>query len=376
MSGKFKRTVGRHLANIPGWRTNRKIVVIESDDWGMIRMSSKEAYDWFLNKGYNVDQCPYNRYDAIESNEDLELLFDVLSSVKDWRDNTAVFTANNIVANPHFAKIKDSGFRKYYFEPFTETLKKYPDRDRVTDLYKQGITQKIFRPQFHGREHINVNRWMDKLNSGNNIFLDAFEQNMFTVYKSGNNNGRRYCLDAFGFGNSKEWVNLNDSIKSGLDLFEDLWGYRSSSFIAPCYVWPQKLEGILAKNGVKFIQGTRVQRVPLQDEKLEIKKKYHYLGQKNLFGQRYLVRNVHFEPAANSDADPVDRAMKEIDFAFRYKKPAIISSHRVNYIGSIRPENRDKNLKLLRTLMKRIVNQYSDVEFMSSDQLGELIEGN
>jgi len=27
----------RYIANIPGWRTNRKIIVIESDDWGSIR---------------------------------------------------------------------------------------------------------------------------------------------------------------------------------------------------------------------------------------------------------------------------------------------------------------------------------------------------
>ncbi|NTW32234.1 MAG: hypothetical protein HGB12_06370 [Bacteroidetes bacterium] len=31
-------------SNIPGWRTDRKILVIESDDWGSIRMPSKETY--------------------------------------------------------------------------------------------------------------------------------------------------------------------------------------------------------------------------------------------------------------------------------------------------------------------------------------------
>ena len=36
------------ITNIKGWRTNRKIVVIESDDWGTIRMSSKEAFNSLL----------------------------------------------------------------------------------------------------------------------------------------------------------------------------------------------------------------------------------------------------------------------------------------------------------------------------------------
>ena len=38
------------ISNIMGWCTNRKIIVIESDDWGSIRMSSKQAYNSLLKK--------------------------------------------------------------------------------------------------------------------------------------------------------------------------------------------------------------------------------------------------------------------------------------------------------------------------------------
>jgi hypothetical protein len=43
-----KHDLIRNLSNIPGWRTNRKIVVIESDDWGAICMASKEISDMLL----------------------------------------------------------------------------------------------------------------------------------------------------------------------------------------------------------------------------------------------------------------------------------------------------------------------------------------
>jgi hypothetical protein len=33
-----------------GWSTKRKIVVIESDDWGAIRMPSRAVYDQFMAK--------------------------------------------------------------------------------------------------------------------------------------------------------------------------------------------------------------------------------------------------------------------------------------------------------------------------------------
>lgn len=152
-----------HLANIPGWRTDRKIVVIESDDWGSIRMASKQTYDSLIQRGIRLDQWSYNKYDSLASESDLSALFDVLCSVKDKNGNHAKITANTIVANPDFDKIKESGYLSYHYEPFTETLKKYPNHSGSFELWKQGMDAKIFRPQFHGREHLNVNRWMKAL---------------------------------------------------------------------------------------------------------------------------------------------------------------------------------------------------------------------
>ena len=43
MFAEIKENVSRNLSNLPGWRTKRHIIVIESDDWGSIRMSSKEV---------------------------------------------------------------------------------------------------------------------------------------------------------------------------------------------------------------------------------------------------------------------------------------------------------------------------------------------
>ena len=122
----IKSTLTSNLINIPGWRTNRKIVIIESDDWGSVRMASKQAFNYFLTIGLPVDKCPHNSYDALESNTDLERLFDVLGSVKDLNGNPALLTANTVMANPDFEKIRKHGFQNYYYEPFTKTLERYP----------------------------------------------------------------------------------------------------------------------------------------------------------------------------------------------------------------------------------------------------------
>ena len=68
------------------------------------------------------------------------------------------------------------------------------------------------------------------------------------------------------------------------------------------------------------------------------------------------------------------RTIKAIKAAFFWKKPAIISTHRLNYIGKIHPYNRKKNLELLKGLLNKIILKWHDVEFLTSDQLGLLIE--
>lgn len=98
----FRSSLARHLVNYKGWQTTRKIIVIESDDWGSIRMPSKEIYDNLLKSGIRVDRCPYNRYDSLASEEDLSALFDVLTSFRDMNGNHPVITANTVVANPDF----------------------------------------------------------------------------------------------------------------------------------------------------------------------------------------------------------------------------------------------------------------------------------
>jgi hypothetical protein len=59
--------------------------------------------------------------------------------------------------------------------------------------------------------------------------------------------------------------------------------------------------------------------------------------------------------------------------AFGWNKPAIINTHRVNYIGSLYPSNRKNGLNQLRTLLQKIKKNWPKVEFLATHELGELI---
>ena len=51
------------------------------------------------------------------------------------------------MANMDFEKIKKSNFNEYHYEPFTETLKHYPEHDKVMVLSKEGINNKFLIPK-------------------------------------------------------------------------------------------------------------------------------------------------------------------------------------------------------------------------------------
>lgn len=331
-------------------------------------MRSKQAYEALLEKGYPVDKCGYNQNDALESNDDLETLMDMLLKLTNKRGQHPVITMNAIMTNPDFEKIKEHGYNWYFSEPFTKTLERYEGREQVMKLYKKGIRLGVFRPQLHGREHVNIGRWMIALQNGVPSILEAFYWNMFSVHAERNTSYPMEYMDALAPQNKEDNDLYKLSIEEAATLFKSFFGYSSETFIAPCFIWDSSLQPTLRKVGIKGIQGMFYQNQPTYSVP-KYKTKYHYCGQNLGNGQYYIMRNVTFEPALNPNKDCVEGALSEIDLAFKWKRPAIISSHRVNYIGSIHPENRENGLKQLKGLLKQVIKKYPDVEFMSSDQL-------
>lgn len=364
---RIKSIVSWNAVNIPGWRTKRKIVVFESDDWGSIRMPSYEVYSEFISNGFNLTDTAYNRFDTLESEQDLIMLFDVLRSFRDRRGQFPVITANTIVGNPDFKRIKDSDFSSYFYEPVTETLKRYPGRDNVEKLWKYGNQEGFFHPQFHGREHINIPRWMNALKKRSPAIMMAFEKE--TTFSG---NGDYNFMEVLDSNDRSELAHMQESLAEGLSLFEALFGYRSKSFIPPCYAWNSQIEKTLSENGVRYIQGLVSQSVPtgVFDQ---YRKKYHFLGSRNNHGQYFLTRNCFFEPALSNIKDPVDECLRRVNIAFKWNKPAIICTHRINFMGGLDHKNRERNLLLFKELLRRIMKLWPDTDFMPSDALGDLI---
>jgi len=313
----FKTRLAKNYINFRGWNTKRKLVLFESDDWGAVRMPSREAYDELLAKGVPVDTNYFTKYDCLESNQDLEQLFQVLSFFKDKNGNHPVITANALIANPDFEKVASSKFGEYHYESISETYNRYEYNSKTLQNWKDnGIAKRMLWPQFHGREHLNPMEWLKVLNANVDQEKIGFEKR--AILGIGNNlyskRSNEY-MAAFEFDDENEMKQIHDITKEGLVLFEELFGFKSKSFVASCSIRSEKLDKVLSENGVLYHQlGQYLE--PIGQGKYKLVNRFW--GDTNQFGQIYWRRNVTFEPSRNPTYDWVESCMAEIKIAFRW----------------------------------------------------------
>lgn len=368
----MKDIIIRNIKNLPGKKSKRKIVVIYVDDYGSIRVRDKKAYTEMKKAGIPMDETRFSMYDTLADREDLSKLFDTLTSVKDSKGNYACFTPLAIVANPDFQKIEASNFQEYHREPFTTTLDRYgKDYDGVYKLWEQGIKENIFYPAYHGTEHINVKRFMDALQSGHKSVKLAFEYQSVALPHFPGETKVVQPTTTFYIEKAEENNQLQKDIKVGTTMFHELFGYQSKQFTPGASIFSPVLNKTLADCGIKYIHVNRYQAYPLGDGKFS--KKFLYNGKINEEGQRYIVRNCQFEPEGQANTTVADRCMKDIEACFRWGAPALLSSHRVNFVGQLDKHYRDNSLQQLKYLLKKIVEKWPDVEFMNGDQMAKTV---
>lgn len=374
MMGNLKRNIILNAKNLVGWRTKRKIVVISVDDYGNVRVDSKKAREAMNRKGLKET----NRFDALDSLEtrtDLEMLYEALGSVKDKKGRHAVFTPFAMPCNINYEKMAETGYNTYHYELLPETYEKLsemqPDAYRgAWDLWKEGIDLGLMVPLFHGREHLNLKLFEEKLAKNDRAVLTALQNRSYTSIPS-NEYSTISLTAAFEFWEFEENEKFQEIIRDGLDAFEEVYGYRSDHFNPPGGREHPAIHRTLKECGVKYLDTPFIKNE--HQGKGRYKRVFNYTGKQNREGQIYLVRNVVFEPADDRGVDWVDYTLQQIEAAFRWNRPAIISSHRVNFCGHIDPGNREKGIQSLESLLQKIVNRWPEVEFMAANELGDLI---
>jgi hypothetical protein len=369
----LKQLLKKHLINLRGKNVNDKIVIIESDDWGSIRIPNQNCQNHLVSGGLIDLKNNFSAFDCLESGSDLLALYAVLGQHKDRLGNSPIFTANMVMQNPDFDKIQNNHFNKFYSEPFFETYRSYYPEEKTFDKLMQGIETGVIFPQFHADVHLNFIKWLKLLQNNDQRFMTAFQMRCFAIDDVGTDNLRNNLMATYDYFSSDELDVIRESIDTGLTIFKDTFGFNSRTTIAPCYVWNAHIEKKFKEHNVEAFQSSYVQKFNIP-EKSKHKNIWKIGGNQNQNGQLNFVRNVLFEPSVKG-VNWVDKSLESVKIAFAWKKPAILSTHRVNYVSGLSISNRENSLDQLNNLLLEILRRYPEVIFLSSPQLIDYYNG-
>jgi hypothetical protein len=369
----MRQFLANNLKNIRGWKTNRKLVAFAVDDYGNVRLHSSRAKENLLKDGVALKNR-FDKSDALDTVDDYLALFDVLSTVKDRSLKPAVFTPYALSCNCDFEATLVH--RHYVPETLEVTYNKmaseYPKSyDGALNLLKKGINEGLIKPQFHGREHLNITVVNAHLKEMSSILLSNLQNKSMAGIPDHTSFKNVSFNQAFAFWSVNEIALHKEIIQDGLKVFEQVYGYPSLTFTPPAQQLHQDLYPYVSSLGVIGLDKVRNANRHLGEGK--------YVKETNVMGDPIsptattIVRNCVFEPTDDRGVDWVNYTFKQVQAAFFWNKPAIISSHRVNYCGFIDENNRKVGLDNLRKLLKKIVQVYPDVEFVSVDQIAQMI---
>jgi hypothetical protein len=350
-----------YLKNILGKRTKGKRICFSVDDYGNVMLASKTARENLRRQGLDIDHSRFSMYDTLETSDDMNALYEVLSSVKDKNNKPACFTAFTMSANIDFDKVEGSNFTEYIYEDVKTTFEK--QGKKTWRAWQEGISNEMFWPEFHGREHLNLrvfNYWLDKKEAQ---FIAALKERSYVSISSMANSRIGYT-EAFSIDQIIEVENHKDIIKDGLHLFEHLHGRKATHFNAPGAREHISLAQFIASCEIKMIDTDLVRKDINHLGK--VGHQIHTMGSQD-YDMTRIYRNAVFEPSLSDNC--VETCLKQIDIAFKCGKPANVSSHRVNFVGGIDVSVRDNGLKKLSILLKEIVKRWPDVEFVKSKDL-------
>lgn len=329
-------------------------------------MPSKDVYQKLKLQNLLFNDDHFDRLDSLESKEDLEALFELLSSFRDVSGKTAVITPFVNVANPDYLKIKSYGFKEYYLETYSDAILRYFGNLHMLNLWKQGIEENIFVPEYHGREHLCVPVWLKKLQEGNEILVTAFNLGYCNPRVIDINPAASAFRAQFYFDDQNQKTFLIHSIWHGIELFRNSFGYPPIAFAPGDGVFHPDFEDDLISAGIKFMNVNHV--MPIPDGKGGVTIKRNYVTKKKNNGLTHYLRNCAFEPSG-PNYKGIGLTLKQIESAFFWNKPAIISTHRVNFVGGMNEGNRTHGLNELNLLLKEVMKRWPDVLFLSTREL-------
>lgn len=303
-----------------------KAVVLESDDWGLCAWVPDDRAHRALahQPAFRTDAGLRYGRSTLETAGDVHELTEVLLGWRGGDGFPPVWQANTIVANPDYEALHPP-----LFEVDALPLVHAPEfparwaRPGLWDAVRKAEAGGVWWAELHGLHHLPETAWLTALRRGQDDARRAHEQQ----------SPISTAVEASGEYDATEPRALRGAnLRQAVQAFRVLFGRAPTSFCPPDYRFDDWLEHEAASLGLTTLQGKAEQAghalPPLRRRWLGIRFPHRE-------GTRfYLPPRIAFEPEGKASApgrrglETAHRAARE---AWSHGRPAVISTHRMNY---------------------------------------------
>ncbi len=362
-------------SHIPDYKTTANIdwsrypsVGIECDDWGAcqsVRSAAEaEALRPKLEKLYGK---PPSFVAAMETPDDLQRLYRTLESVRGHDGQPIVMTAFICLGNPDYAAIEADRFETYHDIGIDQGLPAGWERGDLIGAWRDGVRRGLFAPEFHaGLHHVSPIRWLELLRSSGPLAEAARLLFKHCAYQTPEH------LPEYDGMNARQqhlWV------ARGIERFERLFGYRPVAGVNSDTTW--LTEAVWAANGLEIFSLRNARNhdgdmLVYYTKPWNAQDVYCPMGAYNsALNMISLARNVHLDGVnAGNWPHAADGLRNVIRACWKRNEPAIINSHRKNYV-SFDPAQAESGRNILAQLLGTLA-QEGKVYFLSTAEIGQL----
>jgi hypothetical protein len=286
-------------------------VVLQSDDWGFA--------GWTGDVSDRPRTPPgLQRYAAstLERAEDVAALAAILAASRGRDGLPAVLQANHVLLAPDFGRLARDPSDVAFL-----TFPSYAGRWARPGLHEAllaAIADGVWHPEYHGALHCDLDRLRSRLARGVPTARAAVDSERWEFE------------DVASFAEyTSSPKTLRTTIPLGLEAFATCFGRPAVSTAAPGYVAPPVALRFLQQGGIRVVQGYA--RRPRRRLGRLAAAAGTRRSPVRRFGSLWRIERIaDFEPAAGSNAAAV---LQRCEAAWRRGMPAVVSTHRVNYVG-------------------------------------------
>lgn len=343
-----------------GFRFGRSLVLLQSDDWGRVGVRDEEGREELCSHGMKLGERPYDLY-SLETAEDVGGVSETLESLRDSAGQPACLEMNFVTANLDFHATARRKSQDIVLKPLVDGLPGQWCRPALYEAYKSGVHKRVFVPSLHGASHFcqQAVSQAEALDGERGDLLRILWQAEtpyiywrmpwvgYEYWDPNQKASERFLSEA----DQQRWISF------AAESFRNFFGHRAISACAPGYRANETTARSWQAEGVRIAQnGPGALRAPHFDEP----------------GLLHTYRSVDFEPALNAQPRYDDLLAKARSW-FAAGLPFIVSVHSINFHSTLAPF-RQRTLPLLREFLQALKKNFSDLLFVSSPQLLQIIE--